>query len=476
MSRWTSVEGKDYSNGTWIGTHEFSRDPWGGPNNANIDEVCRVACDSKDDCTGYVRMKNSKDECYIGGSGSQQIPDPSNSRLVFMRDGPRPSRNALYLTKPPQVNPDSFHVNGMHHCTNDRWPGNGLFEIDAVKNSRWCLEDLPRPSRCPPELGKPVLANWGKTPGGGGAPDHSGSWDEHPSGGFARNNLEVRCRYDDSIPESIKFDENKANKYFDAETKILMRYHHCKTSENINSQNCRNWFQSADAKSKGYSFDNEMLKLCQDDSKWYEKSACRTALNSVIKLGTSQNKQSAVAKVNAYCQTPEGASQPDGICSCANVVRLGTACLQDANKQLPGCRELAATLGDLPPGAQVAFSDKFCASESCVTQALNDYALLPDFTPGKQCPNIQQCVQDFRNAKFKSSEVSASCNNVLNISGGDITPPPGPAPPGPAPPGPAPPGPAPPGPAISELTKRVLIVGGIFFILCFCLFILLRLL
>ena len=211
----------------------------------------------------------------------------------------------------------------------------------------------------------------------------------------------------------------------------------CKKPENIDNAKCASFYATPEAKAAGYNYDIDKFYICKADPNWFNSQSCRTAFNNAVK-GTDQSlRQQAKDSIAAYCNTPAGESQVDGLCGCANVMKYASQCLT-TKAGIPGCRELKATVGDLPGGAQVAFADKFCASDVCVTQALGNAALLPDYTPGKQCPNIAQCVQDFRNASFQGSQIDASCKNTINITG--VAPPaPAAAPVAPAPaPAPAP--------------------------------------
>ena len=197
----------------------------------------------------------------------------------------------------------------------------------------------------------------------------------------------------------------------------IIKHNWCQKSiDNINNPKCSNFYSTPESAAAGYKYDQDLFYLCKNDPQWFTKSACRTAINNGVKGTNESIRQQSKDLVTGYCGTPDGENQSDGLCGCANVMKYAGRCLSDKGS-IPGCKELKATVGDLPPGAQVAFTDKFCASDVCVTQALGNAALLPDYTPGKQCPNITQCVQDFRNANFQGSQIDASCKNTVNITG-----------------------------------------------------------
>ena len=197
---------------------------------------------------------------------------------------------------------------------------------------------------------------------------------------------------------------------------LKIRHNWCNKQENIDNPLCTNFYSTPEAAAAGYRYDQDLFYMCKSSPTWFQKTSCRTAFNNAVKGTNESLRQQAKDAISAYCNTPAGENQADGLCGCANVMKYGGLCLT-TKAGIPGCRELKATIGDLPAGAQVAFADKFCASDVCVTQALGNAALLPDYTAGKQCPSITQCVQDFRNANFQGSQIDASCRNTVNITG-----------------------------------------------------------
>lgn len=198
---------------------------------------------------------------------------------------------------------------------------------------------------------------------------------------------------------------------------LIIKHEWCKKSvDNLNNPLCSNFYSTPEANQQGFKYDQDMFYLCKNDPNWFQKSSCRTAINNGVKGSNESVRQQSKDLVKGYCNTQDGETNSDGLCGCANVVKYAGRCLTD-KADVPGCKELKTTVGDLPPSAQVAFSDMFCASDVCVTQALGDAALLPSYTQGKQCPNITQCVQDFRGGHFENSQLELSCKNTVNITG-----------------------------------------------------------
>ena len=232
----------------------------------------------------------------------------------------------------------------------------------------------------------------------------------------------MRNRMDSGMLQNVGFDvlanfDTMVSKGVDPADVLPIKHNFCKASTtNINTAQCTNFYATPEANAAGYRYDQDLFYLCKNDPNWFQQTSCRTAFNNAVKGTNESLRQQAKDSISAYCNTQAGETQADGLCGCANVMKYASQCLT-TKATIPGCRELKATVGDLPPGAQVAFADKFCASDVCVTQALGNAALLPDYTPGKQCPNITQCVQDFRNANFQGSQVDASCKNTVNITG-----------------------------------------------------------
>ena len=254
-------------------------------------------------------------------------------------------------------------------------------------------------------------------------------WDGNTYGLDNPTNHGMTNKDDCVLAQNIGFDipanwDTMVSKGVHPDDALAIKHNWCKANiTNINDAKCTNFYSTPESSTAGYRYDQDLYYLCKDDPTWYSKSSCRTSINNAVKGTNESIRQQAKELVTSYCNTDAGRDQVDGICGCYNVTKYGGACLT-TQKNIPGCKELAATIGDLPGGAQVAFSDKFCASDVCVTKALgNSTALLPDYTQGKQCPNIQQCIQDFRNANFQGSQVDASCKNTLNITG---VPPPSP--------------------------------------------------
>jgi hypothetical protein len=244
--------------------------------------------------------------------------------------------------------------------------------------------------------------------------------------GIPLQNYSMPANTDDCvIVQNLGFDVKRffssmTTKGVETEDAVKIRQKWCSKPENVNDILCTNFYNSPEAKAAGYNYNSTKFEIVRNQPNWQISASNRTFINELIR-GTDQSlKQRAIDLVGAYCNTPAGEAQADGVCACANVVKYGAACLT-TKSTIPGCAELKATLGSLPQGAKVAFSDVFCASTDCVTETIGGSALLPGWA-GKNCPDIQQCVQTFNDVNFVNSPVRAECNQVLNITG--VPPPP----------------------------------------------------
>ena len=189
----------------------------------------------------------------------------------------------------------------------------------------------------------------------------------------------------------------------------LLRYNWCNSEANIDDVKCTNFFSDP---SNGYSYDATKFSICKNKADWYNSTSCRSVFNNAVKGSNESNRQQAKDKIRAYCDGP-GVDQE--VCGCYNVTKFGDACLRDPNlKGKPGCKQLNASFSDLPSSANITIVDKFCSSDECITRAVaGSSVLLPDFTQGKNCPNITACIQDFRQANLTGASVDASCKNTV---------------------------------------------------------------
>ena len=177
-------------------TGEYRGSPgWGNVPANEVLGSCSLACDSKPDCAGWALDGNGK-ECYII-SGNVKTLRSLGGRKAYVRTSARPT--GKYTTTPQPV---TLGTAGGHYCQGDGWPGDAEgMEIDKQGGNRYCIENFPRPSRCPADLGAPVVAN---------IVNSSGGATNFQTG---VNNTKVVCKYN-SIPESIVWDDNKMAGYF----------------------------------------------------------------------------------------------------------------------------------------------------------------------------------------------------------------------------------------------------------------------
>jgi len=192
----------------------------------------------------------------------------------------------------------------------------------------------------------------------------------------------------------------------------LMRSKYCSQLSTIDSNQCKLF--SADP---GNTFDFDVMKtnICNRDSNWSANPTCVAAVNSAQKTGSQAGKASATQMVQILCD----ANPTNPLCGCYNVTKHGTACIRDASlKDLPGCAGLFTDFGSLPSSYGAVDSDKFCASDDCITKAWSGSSALLPAPRGEitSCPPIQKCIQDFRGAQFNSSELTASCKQELRIT------------------------------------------------------------
>jgi hypothetical protein len=193
----------------------------------------------------------------------------------------------------------------------------------------------------------------------------------------------------------------------------ILRYNFCSNLATIDRTECKNFLSLP---SNGYDFDVVKTNLCNQDPNWHSNPTCVAAINSAQKTGSQAGKDTATEMVRVFCS----ANPTDPLCACYNVTLYGSQCISDSSKQsIPGCDNLKNDFGSLPSYASVLSADKFCASSDCITGALSaNSALMPvGRSPQQTCPTIQACIQDFRNAQFNGSSLTASCQQTLNIGG-----------------------------------------------------------
>lgn len=498
LDNYTGYDNKD------SGGNDIAHAPWYGQ-----DEMAWV-CNQRDDCKGF-----SFDKCagHGGWFKNMNIPTVPTGTNNCIKHFVKKDWNWRKANNPDTSNPSILPRDQMATRFKAKYWGSA-FDPPPIKVStgKTCCGTADYPN-CNRMDGYKVPLGWkwmitndditnGTTMEGYWDRDNMGWgdqttawWPDHPVNHGITNS-------DDCIlAQNIGFDvpanwSTMVSKGIDPADALQIKHRWCIANKtNIKDAKCTNFYATPEAAAAGFNFDQDFYYMCSADPSWMNDSSCRSSINQAVKGSIASTRQQAKDLISAYCNTDAGKNQVDGICGCYNVTKYGGECLT-TQKTIPGCRELNTTIGDLPAGAQVAFSDKFCASDVCVTQALgNNTVLLPEYTQGKQCPSIVQCVQDFRNANFQGSQVDASCKNTLNITGVPAPsppaapiPPPGTPPPPPGTP-PPPPGTPPPAgvtetpvvlpvPALKSVLntpkKQYAGIGGlVLFLVCCCIIILL---
>lgn len=416
LSNYNCYDNKDDK---YQGGSDLAYNPW------YSEEIQAWACNQRNDCKGFVFAKDRGYGGWFKKTNAEDVPSKAanNRRTCVKKDynwrkADNPDTSNLSILPKDQMQTrmaalgwhdftDYSLSTGTTCCGQPGYPHcNDMNSYKVPLGWKWMITNDGILS------GTTVEGYWNRDNMGQG-----GQFDlDRP------NNHGMMDRDDCVLAQNVGFDipanwDTMVAKYIHPADALKIKHNWCiSNTTNINDPKCTNFYATPEAAAAGYHYDQDLFYLCKADPNWFQKSSCRTAINNGVKGTNESIKQQSKDLVTEYCNTDAGKNQSDGLCGCYNVMKYGGQCLT-SQAGIPGCKELKATVGDLPPGAQVAFSDKFCASDVCVTQALGNAALLPDYTQGKQCPNIAQCVQDFRQANFQGSQVDASCKNTISISG-----------------------------------------------------------
>ena len=173
---------------------EYRGDPDQNPKN-DMQQSCSFACDSKPDCSGWS-LASSGGHCYITGGNNTGL-QYSNGNKAYVRTSARPA--GIYSTIAQGVTLGY----GSHYCQGYSWVS-GDSEGQEVQNwsGRWCVENYPRPSRCPAELGTPITGNLVNKTNGAGINYATGT-----------DKLGVVCSYN-TVPDGVIFNDSKMATYF----------------------------------------------------------------------------------------------------------------------------------------------------------------------------------------------------------------------------------------------------------------------
>ena len=419
LSNYTCYDNKDDK---YQGGSDLASNPW------YSEEIQAWVCNQRNDCKGFVFAKDSGHGGWFKKTNAEDVPSKSDNRRrtcvkkdYNWRKADNPDTSNLSILSRDQTKTrfiawgtswtpagDTIVNTGTTCCGQPGYPScNGMNQYRVPLGWKWMMTDNGILN------GNNVEGYWDRNNMG---------WDGTKYDLDRPNNHGMTDRDDCILAQNIGFDipanwDTMVSKGVHPDDALQIKHNWCNANtDNINTAKCTNFYATPEAAAAGFHYDQDLFYMCKNDPQWFQKSACRTAINNGVKGTNESVRQQSKDLVKGYCNTPDGENQSDGICGCANVVKYAGRCLTD-KAGIPGCKELKSTVGDLPPSAQVAFSDMFCASDVCVTQALGDAALLPSYTQGKQCPNITQCIQDFRNANFQGSQIDASCKNTVNITG-----------------------------------------------------------
>lgn len=453
LSNYTCYDNRDDAT---QGSSDLAYNPWYN------EEIMAWVCNQRDDCKSFIVQKDRGSGGWFKKTNAETVPSRvANTRKTCVknnyswRKADNPDTNVEGILPKDETQskitglgwsgPEDYKIGlGKTCCGQPGYPQcNNMNTYKIPLGWKWMITNDTI------EQGTEVEGYWDRANMG---------WDGQTFTLDQPNWHRMLDRDDCALAQNIGFDvaanfTSMVSKGVHPNDALKIRHNWCiANTTNINDPKCTNFYSTPEANAAGFRYDQDLYYMCKNDPNWFQKSSCRTSINNAVKGTNESIRQQAKDLVTSYCETPAGRDQADSICGCYNVMKYGGACLT-SQKTIPGCRQLAETVGDLPAGAQVAFADKFCASDVCVTQALGNSALLPDYTAGKQCPSITQCVQDFRNANFQGSQIDASCKNTVNITGVAAPSPPAapippPPPPGVPPPPPPPPGVPPPPPGV----------------------------
>ena len=493
-----------YDNTNYPNSANFGYSQWDSP------EVLAWRCNQNDSCIGFIFNKNRG---YGGWLVKQWAATQSTGATVYKKkstswrkaDNPDTSDPSIL---PVGTNRTSVKIFADAANSQTKWdlkkPGlitasGGTSALGPSTGEAFCNDCMT--GYCIP-LGWKFIFDRNGNIGNG---EVEGYYDRPSPGCYnvdQPNYHGMNDRMSEGIIQNLGFDvgahwDDMTNQGVDPADALLIKYRYCNSFNNIDSQKCQTFLSSA---ANGYDYNVIYLNLCNTMTNWPKDAThgakCLTEVNTILKTATTQTTSPAQSLAQSMVQTFCNANPTDPVCACYNVTNSRNNCL-GAQKDLPGCTEINATLGTLPPNAQVVFSDEFCACKSCVTDALSGNTVLMPVvrTPAQTCPSIQQCINDLRGANFNNSQISASCQQTMTINVPTPPPPPPGTPPPPPPPGTPPPPPPPgtpptsggtpaPAPAsgLSQNQQAAAIGGGIlgflssFGFFCFCIIIVVLLL
>lgn len=182
----------------------------------------------------------------------------------------------------------------------------------------------------------------------------------------------------------------------------------------------------------GRNLNYQLLKRIEQSNKqWAFNAAARNFINQVIKEdptvtsvtntnSSSADKSTATRLVQELCDAyPGGVNGNSDLCSCYNTVKYGPS---GCNNDYPGCKTLKqakSALEALNATIQITGdTDFFCLSSNCqnARNGSNSNSVLLKDAPHQCQINSLVCIQDFTNANFDQSQLSASCKQTLTVT------------------------------------------------------------
>ena len=437
-------------------TGEFRGSPNQNPQN-DLQQSCALACDSNPTCSAWTHYNNDGNQTCIIAQNTTTTRSV-NGAQAYVRTGSRPT--AKYTTLGQGV---TLGTIGGHFCQGDGWSPDGEgAEVQNSGGNRYCVENFPRPSRCPADLGAPVRASFGNPSGSG------------INYGTGVNGLQVFCGYN-SVPQSVMWNDAKMAGYFGGNstsgTTQQARRDWCDANATYASlaspnDNCAGFYTAngnLDAKyllriiaekptswpddqamrdrvlaisvgsspSAGDAI-NMINQYCLvDNPEWPENANMRTFINNLYSSGpnvkTNQDlKTTASTIIDHYCQTHQQSER----CACKNAITQGiSGCVADPS--IPGCDDLKQ-FNDNLSGAPDAFNSligsirqsakPICLSSACRTAATDPagkYLRTADDVT-LTCPdNINLCLSSIKvkGNISASAQIVQDCSIAVNYSG-----------------------------------------------------------
>ncbi len=231
------------------------------------------------------------------------------------------------------------------------------------------------------------------------------------------SNNTLKCSYSD-IDTSVMFDDSQMTRYFDSPTIKTIRNDYCTADQtNIETDDCKTWLD--DTAESGTNYNDQKMALCNEDPNWPNEQTCRSVIQSILtdtSVNARGNATTAINMVQEFCDENPTNSK----CACYNVTKHGSNCFT-TESSLPGCSDLilgeeynslSTKLNEFQ--AKIVARQPFCMSNKCSSASTNTNVLLP--TRPLTCPiAINVCYQDYSDANLINSQVSSSCQNMMNI-------------------------------------------------------------